>query len=227
MNPLDNIVNDNAEFLKEFYSGEMTTILNICDKCQHVYLTESGPSIEFNPSYCPFCTRSIGNNVIVENNDSDVAEALVENLVENENTSVLSQKVQRILLNGKDQEYNIAVCTKCNNRFIFLEEDYDDLECCPYCKEYASENMRTLVSYEDEEVEQYQPTGIEKYVGRLFHISLKNEISDNFILTDIDINLKRYRIVSLNDERMALWIRDDDIVDMFEFIKVHQSDPEK
>lgn len=226
-NPLDNFDQSNKEYLDTLFKGNMNTVLVVCHACKNVYMTERGPSIEFNSSYCPFC-ESPRKSSTVTLDTSNVKESIGElssKLEQNEETKALANKIKRVMLEGKKQRYNVAACSDCNNRFIFLEEDFDEVACCAFCG-HDRDNMSALLEYDVKRTpEEYTAAGFEKYIGKVFYLKIKNGIEDNFILTDVDSALKRYRYQAVVDDRMAIWVKDDDIIDMFEFIHTDHINP--
>lgn len=213
---------ENKLFLKRMFNGEMKASLIVCHECKNVYLTEKGPSPEFASSYCPFCESPREASTVtfdVFKAKEKIAE-LSEKLQKSEETAVLADKIKRVILESGEQRFNVAACHECNNRFIYLEEDAENIMCCAFCAR-ASQDMQPLLEY-DVKQEFDTPVGLEKYIGHLFYLKLENGIEDNFTLTDIDFATVRMRFVSPTDDRMAFWITNDEIIDMMEFIRIDE-----
>ncbi len=226
MNPLGNFTEDNKDYLDRLFNGNIQTVLVVCHECNNAHMVERGPTIEFNSSFCPFCTAKRDSTTSIDLSDPEKNGKAVADRLKADNNIELANKIQRILIDGKNQKFNVAACTKCNNRYIFLEEDFDSVACCAFCGKNCV-NMSALLEYNNGEansVEEEAPKhGLEKYIGQLFYIKLRNGVDDNFQLTDVDQSMLRYRFVSVNDDRMALWITDKDIIELFEF--VHNNPP--
>jgi hypothetical protein len=228
MNPLnDNFVEENREFVDRFFSGKMKTTLVICHECENIYLTEHGPSIEFASSYCPFCKKEKTPKIVPSDQDKDPEEYVEEIKEKLEGSNGLAKKVKNVFDESIKKQYNVAACNICNNRFIFMQDDIDEIGNCCYCGT-DSDDMISLVEY----MHGTQPGdvapgeyGIEKYIGRLFFIRLTNGVEDNFILTDVDATLKTFRFVSVKDKRMAMWIKEAQVIDMYEFIQAPNNEP--
>lgn len=204
------------------FSGKMQASLVVCHECKNVYLTEKGPSPEFSSSYCPFCeapreTATVTFDVLKAK--AKIAE-LSAKLEQNETTVMLAGKIKRVILEPQNQRFNVAACHECNNRFIYLEEDAENIMCCAFCS-HESQDMQPLLEY-DVKQQFDTPVGLEKYIGRLFYLKLENGIEDNFTLTDIDFATLRMRFVSPTDDRMAFWITNEEIIDMMEFIRIDE-----
>lgn len=225
----ERFVAENAEFSKRFFAGQMKTTLVICHQCNNIFLTENGPSPEFHSSFCPFCGHKKSPKIVKL--DSMEVMKNIANSIETEDSNngidqELIDKVKYIFDSKSVKHYNIAACTHCNNRFIFLHEDRDNIGNCCFCKSPVDE-LLSLIEYETVGSEIENPIGMEKYVNRLFYISLTNGVEGNFVLTDVDLALQKYRFVSVTDKRMALWIKDAQIIDMFEFLTAPDAPPDK
>lgn len=212
---------ENKNFIKHMFSGDMETAIVICRECNNIYMTERGPSPEYNSQYCPFCEDKRKNVRTIdlqgEGKSFEEAAANVENEAESDE---FKQKIRRVVLEPSKQKFNVAACHNCNNRFIYLEEDAPEILCCAFCGE-SSSDMTPLLEYKDEEFQSSpEPSGLHNRINRIFYIELSNGINGNFKLTDIDDNMKRYRFVSIEDDRMAFWISDNEIEQMMEFIKI-------
>lgn len=218
---------ENSEFSKRFFAGKMKTTLVICHECNNVFLTENGPSPEFASSYCPFCGHKKSPKIL-KLDSMEVMKNIASSIEADSEARGLDrdliEKVKYIFDNKAVKHYNIAACTECNNRFIFLHEDREDIRNCCFCNSPVEE-LVSLIEYESVSSDIENPMGMEKYVNRLFYISLTNGVEGNFVLTDVDLALQKYRFVSMTDNRMAIWIKDSQIIDMFEFLKAPDTPP--
>lgn len=229
INPLGNFSEDNLDFAERLFNGTMKTALVVCHHCHSVYVVEVGESEEFLSSYCPFCSEPRVNRPEGMENREEMQERiteLVSELPDGSAKSPLVDKVKRIVLHSDKQEFNVAACTVCNNRFILLEEDMDDVANCAFCNA-SCEEMSALLSYTPQNQIDPNKIGLDKYINCIFFLKLTNGMEDNFILTEVDHDLKRYRFMSAKDGRMAFWIADTDILEMYEFLKAPPKGPEE
>lgn len=224
----ERFVAENADFSKRFFAGQMKTTLVICHECNNVFLTENGPSPEFHSSFCPFCGHKKSPKIL-KLDSMEVMKNIASSIEADSSAPGLDQdlieRVKYIFDSKAVKHYNIAACTECNNRFIFLHEDREFINHCCFCRGPVDE-LVSLIEYEEVGSESIEnPIGMEKYVNRLFYISLTNGVEGNFVLTDVDLALQKYRFVSVTDNRMALWIKESQIIDMFEFLKAPDTSP--
>lgn len=222
MNPLGNYIEENKAYLQRLFSGNMKVSLVICYECKNLYLTETGPNfVEFSSSCCPFCGTQEKSEFVGGEDLKEQAERIKTGKGFLANDEVFTRKVKDVLLHGERQRYNVAACTNCNNRFIYLHDDGDEIGCCPFCM--CEDELEELITNKSQPVQE-AAYGMERYVGRLFYLELKNKRIGNFILSDVDQSMERMRFVSLEDDRMAFWIRNDEIETLMEFIKIPNPD---
>lgn len=211
---------ENKDYIDRLFNGKMETVLVVCHKCNNIHLTERGPSLEFSSQYCPFCLSKRSSDIINITPDklNEAVDALSNNLSDTPESLELANKIKRVILESSKQRFNIAACKNCNNRYIFLDEDIDEIEGCAFCKT-SNDDLESLIEYSETSNENNAP-GFHNYIGKLFYLKLKNGIENNFILSDFDSAFNRFRFVSSTDDRMAFWISNDEILSMLEFIKL-------
>lgn len=214
----DTFVEDNKEFIKGFYSGNIKCTVISCSNCGSVFMVEQGANAdEYGTTCCPFCKMPTIQTHTVK--PEEVGDTLVEN--SSLPPSVLAEtadKSNRIMLDSENQQFNICACTVCNTRFTLLQEDLEYVAVCPYC-ESDVDALRWLIKYEDRDNEPQGGKGLLNSIGKLFYVTTKSGTAENFKLTDVDYGMKKYRFVSMIDSRMAFWIKEEEIIDMLEFIK--------
>jgi hypothetical protein len=228
MNP-PGFIEENRSFLNRLFSGEMQTTLVVCHQCSNIHITEKGPSPEFASTTCPFCGASRAESIeFTSENIEEHVDELKSKVREEGILNELSDKIKRVMLDSNNQRFNVAACEDCNNRFVFLDEDSDEMNCCAFCAS-PIDNMRALVDYEDVPAmaSKLGPAGFDHYIGRLFYLKLTSGVEDNFELTDVDPAFQRLRFVSPTDTRMAFWVADREIVSMLEFVRIDQMPPEE
>jgi len=220
-NPFDNFAAENKAYVETLFSGKMKIMLIICHECGNIFCTESGPvPEEYSTSYCPFCKSKAKQSIKSLKGDPDTKIANINKAIIKGGFAPLDnnleEKMKRVLMDTQNQVFNVGACTECQNRFVLLEEDIDEVKNCPFC---GTKVDNLVLLFNDVSNEQSEKTGLESCIGKLFYVKTAR-FEENFILTNIDYDMNKYRFVSLTDKRMAMWLDNSEIYEMYEFVDI-------
>jgi len=225
--PFNNFEQETIDFTKNIFSGKIKTNVMICPHCKNLFLLEHNESPEFKPSYCPYCradATNMGN--IIKNEEEDISNTLDTLLADVPDMAYnsLSEKYYRVMMEPQQQKFNVISCKVCQNRICVLEEDRTKLKHCAFCGTNREELVCTIDNTPPLQNDISESGTMLSYIGCLFHVKTNN-FEDNLLLTDVDISTSRYRFMKVENQHVALWISDADILELYEFISLPE-DPE-